>query len=282
MREDGGGSGSDGERRIIPAGAARARHDPGAAVAQRQYAACLQHPSGHLPLLRADAGRLRGRARGACCRWRRFRGLNTFVLYFALPCMLYRFGASTPIAQLLDAPRSRLVWCARCAAGGRRRGGPAAMRASAGTTPPSARWWRPFPTPASWACRCWWRLLGRAGGRAGHHHHPDRPGGHQLAVHRAVAAGRRRRTWRGQGGEEGAARRAAQPDALVDRAGRAGLGAAAGAARAGRRSTIGLLADAASPVALFTIGAVLARSQFVAAQEEHAAACRRATSCRWR
>jgi malonate transporter and related proteins len=30
-------------------------------------------------------------------------GLNSFVLYFALPCMLYRFGASTPIAQLLNA-----------------------------------------------------------------------------------------------------------------------------------------------------------------------------------
>lgn len=29
-------------------------------------------------------------------------GLNGFVLFFALPCMLYRFGASTPIAQLLD------------------------------------------------------------------------------------------------------------------------------------------------------------------------------------
>jgi predicted permease len=29
-------------------------------------------------------------------------GLNGFVLYFALPCMLFRFGASTPIAQLLD------------------------------------------------------------------------------------------------------------------------------------------------------------------------------------
>jgi len=28
-------------------------------------------------------------------------GLNAFVLYFALPCMLYRFGASTPLAQLL-------------------------------------------------------------------------------------------------------------------------------------------------------------------------------------
>jgi predicted permease len=29
-------------------------------------------------------------------------GLNGFVLFFALPCMLYRFGASTPTAQLLD------------------------------------------------------------------------------------------------------------------------------------------------------------------------------------
>ncbi len=29
-------------------------------------------------------------------------GLNTFVLYFALPCMLYRFGANTPLAQLLN------------------------------------------------------------------------------------------------------------------------------------------------------------------------------------
>ena len=30
-------------------------------------------------------------------------GLNGFVLFFALPCMLFRFGAGTPIAQLLDA-----------------------------------------------------------------------------------------------------------------------------------------------------------------------------------
>ena len=29
-------------------------------------------------------------------------GMNTFVLFFALPCMLYRFGAGTPLAQLLD------------------------------------------------------------------------------------------------------------------------------------------------------------------------------------
>ena len=33
-------------------------------------------------------------------------GLNTFVLFFALPCMLYRFGANTPIAQLLDPAAS--------------------------------------------------------------------------------------------------------------------------------------------------------------------------------
>ena len=29
--------------------------------------------------------------------------LNGFVLFFALPCMLFRFGSSTPLAQLLDA-----------------------------------------------------------------------------------------------------------------------------------------------------------------------------------
>lgn len=29
-------------------------------------------------------------------------GLNTYVLFFALPCLLFRFGASTPIATLLD------------------------------------------------------------------------------------------------------------------------------------------------------------------------------------
>ncbi len=36
-------------------------------------------------------------------------GLNVFVLYFALPCMLFRFGAGAPIGQLLDASVA-LVW----------------------------------------------------------------------------------------------------------------------------------------------------------------------------
>jgi len=30
-------------------------------------------------------------------------GLNIYVLYFALPCLLYRFGASLPVARLIDA-----------------------------------------------------------------------------------------------------------------------------------------------------------------------------------
>ena len=29
-------------------------------------------------------------------------GLNSFVLYFALPCLLFRFGSSTPVGQLLN------------------------------------------------------------------------------------------------------------------------------------------------------------------------------------
>lgn len=45
-------------------------------------------------------------------------GLNTFVLYFALPCMLFRFGASTPMAQLFD-PSVALLYglCAVCMMG---------------------------------------------------------------------------------------------------------------------------------------------------------------------
>jgi predicted permease len=42
-------------------------------------------------------------------------GLNTFVLFFALPCMLYRFAATTPIVRLLDPHGvDGLPACARC------------------------------------------------------------------------------------------------------------------------------------------------------------------------
>ena len=36
-------------------------------------------------------------------------GLNAFVLYFALPCMLFRFGAETPVLELLN-PSLLLLW----------------------------------------------------------------------------------------------------------------------------------------------------------------------------
>ncbi len=38
-------------------------------------------------------------------------GLNAFVLYFALPCLLFRFGAGTPVVQLLN-PAVMLVYLA--------------------------------------------------------------------------------------------------------------------------------------------------------------------------
>ncbi|GAB1388191.1 MAG: hypothetical protein AMXMBFR78_24760 [Rubrivivax sp.] len=49
------------------------------------------------------AGRLRGLPQEA------IPGLNGFVLYFALPCLLFRFGAGTPVRQLLD-PTLLSVW----------------------------------------------------------------------------------------------------------------------------------------------------------------------------
>ena len=36
-------------------------------------------------------------------------GLNAFVLYFALPCMLFRFGMNTPMLELLN-PALLLVY----------------------------------------------------------------------------------------------------------------------------------------------------------------------------
>ena len=41
-------------------------------------------------------------ARGGLLPLDSIPGLNLFVLYIALPCMLFRFGAATPIARLLD------------------------------------------------------------------------------------------------------------------------------------------------------------------------------------
>lgn len=50
-------------------------------------------------------------ARGKALPLETVPGLNTFVLYFALPAMLFRLGAGTPVAQLLD-PAVLGLWLA--------------------------------------------------------------------------------------------------------------------------------------------------------------------------
>jgi len=55
-------------------------------------------------------------------------GVNAFVLYFALPCMLYKAGSSLPFAQLMNLPilllyvLCQLLLVAGCVAGARLRG----------------------------------------------------------------------------------------------------------------------------------------------------------------
>jgi alkaline phosphatase D len=50
------------------------------------------HPLGHRSVLRAGAVRLPGGAPPCAARVSAIPGLNAFVLYFALPCLLFRFG----------------------------------------------------------------------------------------------------------------------------------------------------------------------------------------------
>ncbi|MEZ5605559.1 MAG: AEC family transporter [Burkholderiaceae bacterium] len=186
-------------------------------------------------------------------------GLNMFVLYFALPCMLWRFGSSTPAAQLFN-PMVALLWLAAAgtlvavsAAWARRQGGSwpdAAMGALVAA----------FPNSGFMGVPLILALLGE---------HALGPVMATLLVDLVVTTSLciGLSQW-GAAGEHGPARavgRALQgvlrnpmPWAIL-------LGALAGAAGfvpwAPIGRTVGLLADAASPVALFTIGAVLARSQ---------------------
>ncbi|HPR43761.1 MAG: AEC family transporter [Burkholderiaceae bacterium] len=187
-------------------------------------------------------------------------GLNMFVLYFALPCMLYRFGSGTPLWQLFN-PVVALLWlmCALLIVTGvawyaRRRGAgwpDAAMGALVAA----------FPNSGFMGVPLILALLGQGGvGPVMGTLIID------LVVTTSLCIGLSQ--W-GAADEHGAARavgRALQgmlrnpmPWSIL-------LGAAAGALGlqlwGPLGKTVQLLADAASPVALFTIGAVLARSQF--------------------
>ena len=204
-------------------------------------------------------------------------GLNTFVLYFALPCLLYRFGASTPIAQLLDAAAASVyllcalalvafvVWSSRNA---RIDWNDASFGALVAV----------FPNTGFMGVPLLVALLGaQAAGPAILTILVD-----LLITSSLCIALSRLDSADPHGGANGkragpsprtAARNALKGVAVNPMPWSILLGGLASAMQFEPvkpvAQTIGLLADSASPVALFTIGAVLARSQYIAAQEEH-------------
>ncbi|MBA3059046.1 MAG: AEC family transporter [Gammaproteobacteria bacterium] len=195
-------------------------------------------------------------------------GLNSFVLFFALPCMLFRFGANTPLAQLLDV--GVLVTYLLCAllmvaftvavSLSRRIGwNDAAFGALVAAFPNSGFMGVPL-------------LVALLGAQAAG------PVIATMVIDMLVTSSLCIALSRLDGADAHGARKALKsalkgvlgnplPWAIV-------LGALASALQLELpkpvAQTVGLLADAASPVALFTIGAVLARSQMLAARRGHA------------
>ncbi len=190
-------------------------------------------------------------------------GLNGFVLFFALPCMLYRFGASTPIAQLLDV--GVLVTWLLC-------GFMVVAFTVAVTLGPRTGWndaafgalVAAFPNSGFMGVPLLVALLGAAS--AG-------PVILTIALDMIVTTSLCIALSRLDGADKHGAALALKnalkgvfmnpmPWAILAGAWVSVLGWMPPKPVA---QTIGLLADAASPVALFTIGAVLARSQVLAA-----------------
>lgn len=198
-------------------------------------------------------------------------GLNLFVLYFALPCMLFRFGANTPIAQLLDGT-AVLVWCL-------------AALGAVGT----AVWLsRRGPQPLNWNDTAFGALVAAfpntgfmgvpllvalLGASAAAPVILTMLIDMVLTSSLCLALSRLDERPGGQGGEGAqmawvAARKALRGALTNPLAWSILLGALASAMQwklwAPLERTVGMLGDAASPVALFTIGAVLARSALLA------------------
>ena len=194
-------------------------------------------------------------------------GLNGFVLFFALPCMLYRFGASTPIAQLLDgAAMAVYLLCAL------------AMVALAIRFSRNERiGWNDasfgalvaaFPNTGFMGVPLLVALLGaQAAGPAIVTILID------LVITTSLCIALSRLDGADEHGASKAAKNALKGVATNPMPWAILLGGLASALQFELprpvMQTLGLLADAASPVALFTIGAVLARSQIVAAREAH-------------
>jgi len=186
-------------------------------------------------------------------------GLNAFVLYFALPCMLYRFGASTPIAQLLD-PAVAGVYLV-CAA--------VMVAATVALTRNARIGWNDaafgalvaaFPNTGFMGVPLLVALLGaQAAGPAILTILID------MVITSSVCIALSRMDGAGTHGLRVALRSALKGVATNPMPWSIALGAVASAAQFTLPGpvdrTVAMLADAASPVALFTIGAVLARSQ---------------------
>jgi malonate transporter len=194
-------------------------------------------------------------------------GLNGFVLFFALPCMLFQFGAKTPIAQLLDASAFFMyLFCALVMVAfvvaitlNKRFGwNDAAFGALVGA----------FPNTGFMGVPLLVALLGTAA--AG-------PAIVTIVIDMVITTSLcialSRLDGAGQQGVGQAAKNALLgvvknplPWAIL-------LGTLFSAFQIELpgpvEKTVSLLGDAASPVALFTIGAVLARSQKIAHQEQH-------------
>ena len=194
-------------------------------------------------------------------------GLNGFVLFSALPCMLFQFGAKTPIAQLLDASAFFMyLFCALVMVAfvvaitlNKRFGwNDAAFGALVGA----------FPNTGFMGVPLLVALLGTAA--AG-------PAIVTIVIDMVITTSLcialSRLDGAGQQGVGQAAKNALLgvvknplPWAIL-------LGTLFSAFQIELpgpvEKTVALLGDAASPVALFTIGAVLARSQKIAHHEQH-------------
>ena len=195
-------------------------------------------------------------------------GLNAFVLFFALPCMLYRFGSTTPLAQLLDAGVF-VTWtlCALFVVG-----------VTLAISLNSRIGWNDasfgalvaaFPNTGFMGVPLLVALLGaQAAGPVILTMLVD------MVITTSLCIALSRLDTAEQHGVSTALKKALKGVATNPLPWSILLGALASATEFALpkpvMQTVGLLADAASPVALFTIGAVLARSQMLARLNRHA------------
>ena len=196
-------------------------------------------------------------------------GMNSFVLFFALPCMLYRFGSTTPLAQLLDGGVfltylfCALVMVALTVAvslNARIRWNDASFGALVAA----------FPNTGFMGVPLLVALLGaQAAGPAIVTIVVD------MVITTSLCIALSRLDGADEHGFSHAAKNALKGMVFNPMPWSILLGAVASAVSLTLpkpvMQTVGLMADAASPVALFTIGAVLARSQMLAAAHNHPA-----------